>query len=557
MLKKLIQALVSVFGTTETLIYAGAGGLIGGYFYYSVNNLWDWKAQTAVYGGAGLLVLWVLLNLGPLRSGLTSRRGRHGAAAGASTVLVVAIVCLLSFLNLRHNRRIDLTENQLFSLSSQSRKVVEALEGEIQVVGFFQDEMQSRAFEELMEQYRYVSNRVNYEVVDPQKEPSRAARFDVERFGQVAVASGAKIEMVDDFDEARITNTIIKVTREGQKIVYFLTGHGERSLEESGPEALSQAKEAIERQNYVVRSYNLAQENALPEDAAVLISAGPTVSFLPHEVRLLKEYLERGGKLLLLLDPRTRFSMDDLLGEYGLGVDGNVVIDASGVGQLFGLGVAAPIVSSYETHPITDELRGVMTFFPMAQSVKVTDSSLGYNSSKLFSTSARSWGETDLEGNQAAFDEDQDIQGPLALAAVAVKAVQTGGETEGEESSHHTEGEDGDTPGETTPESDSQAGAEDGGESDPESREARIVLVGDSDFATNAYSTTSANGDFLRMTVSWLAEDTDLVAIQSKDPENRRVNLTRSESTLIFWATVILMPLVTLVFGMAVWLRRK
>ncbi len=557
MLKKLIQPLVSVFGTSETLIYAGAGGLIGGYFYYSVNNLWDWKAQGAIYGGAGLLILWVVLNLGQLRSGLTSRRGRQGAAAGASTVLVVAIVCLLSFLNLRHNRRIDLTENQAFSLSGQSRKVVEALEGEIQVVGFFQDEMQSGAFEELMEQYRYVSTRVNYEVVDPQKEPGRVARFDVERFGQVAVAGGSKTEIVDDFDEAKITNAIIKVTREGQKIVYFLTGHGERSLEESGPDGLSQVKEAVEKQNYVVRSYNLAQENDLPEDPSVLISAGPTVSFLPNEVRLLKEYLEGGGKLLLLLDPRTRFSMDGLLGEYGLGVDGNVVIDASGVGQLFGLGVAAPIVSSYETHPITDELRGVMTFFPMAQSVKTTDSPLGYSSSKLFSTSARSWGETDLEGNEAAFDEGKDIQGPLALAAVAVKTVESGGESEGEGASHHAEGGDEDSAGEASPETDPQADAGDGGESDAESRESRIVLVGDSDFATNAYSTTSANGDFLRMTVSWLAEDTDLVAVQSRDPENRRVNLTRRESTLMFWASVILMPLVTLVFGMAVWLRRK
>ena len=557
MLKKLIQPLVSVFGTSETLIYAGAGGLIGGYFYYSVNNLWDWTAQAAIYGGAGLLILWAVLNLGELRSGLTSRRGRQGAAAGASTVLVVAIVCLLSFLNLRHNRRIDLTENQAFSLSGQSRKVVEALEGEIQVVGFFQDQIQSGAFEELMKQYRYVSSRVNYDVVDPQKEPGRVARFDVERFGQVAVAAGAKTEIVDDFDEAKITNAIIKVTREGQKIVYFLTGHGERSLEESGPDGLSQVKEAVERQNYVVRSYNLAQENDLPEDPAVLVSAGPTVSFLPNEVRLLKEYLEGGGKLLLMLDPRTRFSMDGLLGEYGLGVDGNVVIDASGVGQLFGLGVAAPIVSSYETHPITDELRGVMTFFPMAQSVKTTDSPLGYSSSKLFSTSARSWGETDLEGDQAAFDEGQDIQGPLALAAVAVKTVQTGGEPEGKESSHHAEGGDEDSDGEGSAEPDPQADAGDGAENDAESRESRIVLVGDSDFATNAYSTTSANGDFLRMTVSWLAEDTDLVAVQSRDPENRRVNLTRRESTLMFWATVILMPLVTLVFGVAVWLRRQ
>ena len=425
------------------------------------------------------------------------------------------------------------------------------MDTELRILGFFQDELQAKAFEDLMQEYRYASSEIHYEVVDPQREPARITQYKVERFGQVAVTSGAKTEMVEDFDEAKITNAIIKLTREGEpKVVYFLTGHGEKDLEETGPEGLSQAREAIEKQNYQVRSYNLAQENTLPDNPTVLISAGPTVNFFPNEVRLIKGYMESGGKFLLLLDPRTRFSMDEFLSVYGLSVDENVVIDASGIGQLFGLGVAAPIVSTYETHPVTDELKGVMTFFPMAQGVQAVESSLGYESSTLFSTSSRSWGETNLEGDQAAFDEGKDIKGPVALAAVAVKSVETTTEERVRESSDRDKDK----------EQESKINLEQVSidqEENPKAGESRIILVGDSDFSTNAYSSTSANGDFLRMTVSWLAEDTDLVAIQSRDPENRRVNLTLKESTLMFWVTVILLPLSTLVFGMAVWFRRK
>ncbi len=549
MLKEWLEQIKSALGTVESLAYLGLAALIGGYFYYNVNSLWDWKAQAAIYGGAALLLLYGVLNFAKIRAAFASRTGRHGTAAGVTLILVIGILAMLNFLNFRHSKRIDLTENQLYALSSQSLKVVENLDAEMQIIGFFQDEATTRSFKDLMEEYRHASSQISYEIVDPQKEPEKVAQHDIQRQGQVVVVAGARKEVIDEFGEEKITNTLIKLTREGEKVVYLLTGHGERDLEESGPEGLSMAKEMVEKQNYVVKSYNLAQENKLPDDATVILSAGPTVNFFPNEVSLLNEYLEKGGKFLLLLDPETDFAMDDFLAAYGLSVEKNVVIDASGVGQLFGLGVAAPIVATYEDHPITEEMRGVMTFFPMARGVKTVEGSLGYESKTLMSTSERSWGETKLDGNRAAFDEGEDTQGPVALAAVATRSVTASETPEG--SKDDAEGA-ADNPAESAgaAETEGEAAEKKGGES-------RFALFGDSDFATNAYFASSANGDMFRMTVSWLAEDSDLTAIAPKNPENRRINLTQSQSRLMFWATVILLPLSTLVFGLAVWFRRK
>lgn len=524
--------------------YFGPAALLAGYLYYSINATWDWKAQVLVYGGAGLLVVYLVTNIGNLRAAFRKRTVRQGSAAGAILVLVLAILVLLNFLNFRHHKRADLTENQLFALSDQSRKVLSNLREEIRVMGFFQEESRARSFEDLMREYRYVSSKIVYEVVDPQKDPGKVSQYNITKERQVAVVSGVKTELIDDFapdsGEEKITNGIIKVTRKGEKVAYFLQGHGERDTNDSGAQGFSQARDEVQKQHYQVKTYNLAQENKLPEDAALIVSAGPQVNFFPNEVDLLQQYLAAGGKFLLMVDTQTDFAMEDFLTQYGLALGHNVVLDTSGTGRFFGLGPAAPLVATYTDHAVTKDLKGIMTFFPMAQSVKTSDSPLGYQTTALLSTSPNSWGETNLEGTRAAFDEGKDTKGPLNLAAVATRA------TEGKPA----ESEKSDT---AVPKpADLNTGSKPG-----EKLETRLVLFGDSDFASNAYFGSAANGDLFLMTVSWLAADEDLIAIRPKDPKDRRVTLTLANSRLAFWGLVILLPVATLVFGISVWYRRR
>ena len=408
----------------DNLSYLGLAAVFGGYLWYWFDNQWDWKTQAAIYGGLALLGVFLAANLQKIRTGLKTRTGRHGATAGVSLVLVLGILVLVNFLNFRHHKRLDLTEQQLHTISEQSQKVVKNLEGEVRLIGFFQTKVEARRFQDLVKEYRYASAQVKYEIVDPQQEPGKVSQYDIQRDGQIVVTSDSRDAMVDDFTEEKITNAIIKVTREEEKIIYFLKGHGERDVDDTGPKGLSAAREAIEKQNYQVKTFNLAQENFLPEDASVIVLAGPQVDLFPNEVALARQFLDSGGKFLWLVDPDTDFDMEDFLDAYGVSLGKKMVIDASGVGQLFGLGVAAPLVADYSDHPITKDLREIMTFFPMAQSVTATSSSLGYEGQALLSTSSRSWAESDLEAEQVAFDEGEDVRGPLDLAVVSTRQVE-------------------------------------------------------------------------------------------------------------------------------------
>jgi ABC-type uncharacterized transport system involved in gliding motility auxiliary subunit len=529
----------------SSLGYLGVAGLLAALFYYSVYRQWDWKTQVALYGGAGLILVFLALNLSNIRAGLKTRTARYGSAAGATALLVLGILILANFLNFRHHRRLDLTENQLYSLSDQSRKVVEGLEAQVEVIGFFRSEAGRLPFEDLIQEYHYYSPRLTYELVDPEEDPGTANQYEIRRNGQVVVMSDTRQELVDDYSEEKITNAIIKVTRKEEKIVYFLQGHGERDVQDTEAQGFSAARGAVEKQNYQVKTYNLGQENRLPEDATVVVSAGPKVRFFPHEENLIREFLAAGGKFLLLADPDTDFEMEEFLSEYGLGLDKRVVIDASGLGQIFGLGAAAPLVAEYTDHPITEDLDGVMTFFPFAQTVTMSESSLDYETAGLVKSSANSWAESSLKEGRASYDEAQDRLGPLELAAVATREIshQDDGATDADKEQ-----------GEEQLESQSE-NQEESAQNDQ--REARFVLYGDSDFASNAYFDGGANGDLFLMTISWLAEEADLLAVRPRSPENRRIELTFAQSRLIFWGTVVLLPLVTVILGLSVWHQRR
>jgi ABC-type uncharacterized transport system involved in gliding motility auxiliary subunit len=514
-----------------------------GLFSYSVTNLWDWRAQGGIYGGTALILIWAVVRFGEIREKLRSRSVRMGGTALATLVLVVGILILLNFLNFRYHHRFDLSEGGLHALSPQTRRVLDNLDRNIEIIGFFQDDGAAGQFQSMAREYRYLSPRVSYEVVDPQKDPSKVAQFGVTRRGQIVVAAADRRETIDDLSEERLTNAIIKLTRDEEKSVYFLTGHGERALDDSEGGGYSRVRSEIEKQNYRVTSYNLAQENRLPLDAAAIVSVGPKVNFFPNEVELLTAYFVEGGNFFLLVDPESDFEMNEFLGRYGLGFADDYVVDASGLGQLFGFGAGAPLAADYADHPITRDFSGTMTIYPGVRSVLTSDSPLDYETTVLVRSSAHSWGETEIESEPIQFDPGRDREGPVPLAALATRAIESRDNDAAEEfaDGDGTEGSD-ETAGEAV---------------DSGTAESRIVLFGDSDFASNAYFQTSVNGDLFLNVISWLAEDTDLLSIRPRDPATRSITLTGSEGRMIFWGTVVFFPLATLVFGLAVWYRRR
>jgi ABC-type uncharacterized transport system involved in gliding motility auxiliary subunit len=369
---------------------------------------------------------------------------------------------------------------------------------------------------DLLKSYRALSSRFRYEFVDPDKKPAVAKRYGITAYNTTVLECGENVERVTTQLEQDVTNALIKVTRDTKKVVYFLEGHGEANTDEASEQTgYSRAKKAIENENYTVQKLNLAVKKSIPEDCAICIVAGPQKAFFPSELDSIRKYLDRGGKAFFLLDPDPSWGAADFLASYGIKVGNDAVLDVSGMGQLFGMGPAVPLVSTYESHPITSRFR-VMTFFPYVRSVTASDSPPPeVQVQSLLKTSESSWAESsirELERKVARFNQGQDLMGPVSIGVVATQ--------------------------------------------EKEGKKSRLVAIGDSDFSNNAYFGVQGNGDLFMNVVSWLAEEEDLISIRAKSPEDRRVFLTAQQSRLIMILTVILMPVAALAGGAFVYARR-
>jgi ABC-type uncharacterized transport system involved in gliding motility auxiliary subunit len=466
------------------------------------------------------------------------RTFRYGSHALLFTAIVLGVLIILYVTAVNHNQRFDVTRAKRFTLAAQSIKLLQNLPYPIKVLGFFRLEDRERTqFEDLLKQYAYHSNKITYELVDPDRQPGIAKQHNVMSYNTVAVAGGGKEEKVFRLEEEALTNAILKVTRETKKGVYFITGHGEAAITETARTGYSVAKRGLEEQNYVVQELILARQEQVPEDAAVVVLAGPRKSLLESELQALTTYMERGGHLLCMLDPETAQDLQPFLQRYGLELADDVVIETNPLGRLFGGDALTPAVTAYEQHPITKDFGGIMTIFPLVRSVSVAkELPEGVSAQVLASTSPQSWAETDLKALQegrVAFDENSDRKGPISIAAVATL-----------------------TPKKASSDTETPAATED--KPAPPPRTTRLVVFGDSEFANNNFFTLQGNGDLFLNTIGWLAEEEDLIAIRPREGgSSGPVILTAAQQPLIFWLPVVMLPLAVFATGTMVFVRRR
>lgn len=491
-----------------------------------------WLAVTVA--GAGLLAwsLWSSRRGGAPRSGFLARQGMN---AVASAVLVLAISVMVGAIAARHSKQIDLTRDNRYSLSPQSRKVVAGLPREVEAVAFYKETTPNRRrMEDLLEQYRHAGRKLSYRFVDPDRNPGEAKARQVTNYGETVLVSGAREERIQGAEERELTNALIKVTREGRKKFYFLTGHGEHGLADTGKDGLSALRQALERENFDTADLALLRSPEIPADAAAVVIDGPKTDLAPPEIETLRDWMDAGGKMLVMIEPvgppddRGQPNLEDFLASWGVALGRDVIIDR--MSRLFGGDYLIPIVSQYEDHPITRDF-SLACFFPTARSVDVASPvPMGVTGQKLALTGADAWGETDqarLAGERKAqFDEGADRMGPLPVASAFTKSI----------------------PGEA---------AADSGAEGPGAREARLVVIGDSDVATNTNMGLQGNGDFILNALGWLAEEEDLVAIRPREGKNEPIVLSASQGRMLFYIPVVGLPLATLIIGTTVVARRR
>ena len=485
------------------------------------------------------------------------RQTRYGAVATSGIVLALGIVVAVNYILSRQNVRWDLTAGGQYSLSDQTRSVLESLEAPISVLVFAREDEFPR-FRDRLGEYEYVSPQVTVEYVDIDRNPVRARQYDVQSYGTIVFEHEGRIERVVSSSEQELTNGLIKAVEGEERTVYFVQGHGERDPASSEREGYSALVEALERDNLAVETVVLAQTGAVPDDAAVLVVAGPETDVLPAEADLLRGWLDGGGKLLLLLDPPETAAgpgapnLVALAADWGMEIGTDVVVDASGVGQLLGTDASVPVAASYPPHAITDRFN-LLTAFPLARSVRPVPGGVEGRVAEAFvETSPRSWAEHDLSelaGGEVALDEAAgDVPGPVPIAAAVSLVIDDAAVGDVE------------APGDGEGDGTAEAAGDSGSEAEPGADgtvEARVAVFGDSDFASNGAVGIQGNSDLALNALNWLAQQDSLIAIRPREPEDRRITLTADQQARINWLALLMIPGAILGIGVYTWWSRR
>ena len=499
--------------------------------------------RTLAFAGLACVLLYGAGQWRQVARAFERRQTRYGTLAGTGLVLVLAIVVALNYVLARRNARWDLTAARQYSLSDQTRRVLDSLTAPVQILVFAREPEFPRYRDQLGE-YANLSSQVSVDYVDADKQPLLARQYDVQAYGTIVFDYEGRVERVVSGAEQDLTNGLIKVIAGEQRAVYFLQGHGEKEYAGPDRDGYSTVSDALALDNFEVTSIVLAQQGAVPEDATVVVVAGPQTDLLPGEVEALAAYLDRGGKLLVLVDPpadRDTPAPEGLFGllrEWGIELGSDVVVDASGMGQLLGADASVPVAANYPFHPITDGFN-LLTAYPLARSVSAAVGSAdGRVAQSFIETSAQSWSEADIDalvtGQVELNEEAGDRPGPVAIG-MAVSAPAPAPAASAEPVPTDTDADDADaTPPET-----------------------RLAVVGDSDFATNGVVGVQGNRDMFLNTVNWLAQQENLIAIRAREPEDRRLTLTADQQRRVFWLSLLLVPGFVLGAGVYTWWRRR
>ena len=500
--------------------------LFAGVAYYITRLLSAYVFLHALLGLLALIIYFASAK-DTLKTFLGERSTKYGASAALYTLLFFAILAAINYLSTRHYHRFDLTEAGVYSLSPQSRSILQRLDKPLEVNAFVEAGSDPQ-LKELLDSYRYASEKISYAIIDPDKQPDLAERFHISTVPAVHLQYGDNTNVVNKLSEEELTNGIIKVTRAEKKIVYFLEGHGEPNLDDmEEPKGYGQIKASLGNESYEVKSLVLSEGVAIPDDANVLVVAGAERSLLPHEIQAVDAYLKKGGHALFLLNPRVTPELVTYLQQWGVQVGNDVIVDEQLQllkGRTFTL---TPFVTTYGTHPITEELsrRGnaALTTYGISRSVEPqVDGKKGLIPESLVKTGPNSWAETDLEGvfqKQTARLDEQDRKGPISLAvAVTANLKDIGTDHDGT---------------------------------------ARLVVFGDAVFADNQYLNQYFNRDLLLNTVGWLVGEEGLISVRARSLRASRVQFTAEQGTVIFYLSVLILPEFLLIAGLAVWWQRR
>ncbi len=486
--------------------------------WFIVQKSWDLPLQIALGVVVLGLALAAFLDPGSLRKALTGRQARYGSNALIMTLAFVGILIVVNYLVYGNSRRWDLTENKENTLAPETLDTLQQLKQPVLAKAFFTVNYPTDTAKKLLESYKYNSNgQFDYKFIDPEADPVAAREAKIARDGTIVVTLEDRQEQLTYASEQELTSAIIRLANPGKRAVYFLTGHGEYAPSSQDERSYQQAANTLTAKNYTINTLNLITNPTIPEDALAIVIAGYLKPLQAQEIELLNGFLQKGGALIVLAEPRVTTELGaetDPLAAYleknwGITLNDDIIIDPNVQPSI----VAA--ASTYENHPITQKLQSMVTLFPSARSIKMSEQAPdGITLTSLIKTSDNTWGETDIEAlkkNEAKPDQGIDNFGPLTLAVAATN----------------------------------------------QQANTRLVVIGDADFASDQNFAQYGNGDLIANVIDWGAGQDNLISLTPKSQTQRMlISPSKTVMGLILLGLIVLAG-IPILASIVVWLQRR
>ena len=467
-----------------------------------------------------------------------TRSSKMGSYSFFLTVVVLAILVTvniaLSFLPDSYVQE-DLTANQLYSISSQSKVMLSSLEEDITIYWVVASGEEDEYVEKLLHNYEDYSSRVTVEKKDPDLNPDFTNNYTDETIynNSVIVECGDKYRYIsyqdmyetssmsyysmyssaDEFaGESLITSAISYCTTEELPVIHILEGHGETELTES-------FQEALERENLETETLSLLNSETVPEEVSCILVNAPSTDISETERDMLLDFMERGGRVLIISGTAEEEQLPNLksvMENYGISVLEGVVVEENTDNYVYGNPVL--LMPEMNSSDITDPLMedNYQVVVPVSKALDVSEASEDVTVTSLLESSEESFLKDEGYDIETYEQEEGDVQGPLTLAALVTKDLE-------------------------------------------DDQQMQLVWIASSmmlEEAYNAYS-SDANEDFILNVLEMMCEKDDSISVRSKSLTNEYLTISTADSSMIKVATMGMIPGIYLITGIVVAVRRR
>ncbi|MGI8891250.1 MAG: GldG family protein [Chthoniobacterales bacterium] len=483
------------------------------------------------------------------------KRFQIGLNVLVQVAIIIVLAAMVNYLGFEHYKRWDLSRDKKYALSDKTKHFLDSIKSKVRITVFFGSQNPITAdVQNLLTEYQYASRgKIDVEYVDPERNLTRAKElFDkykvvtdesvlvVEYQGRSKTVKASEMAEMDQGNpmlgeqpsvkafkgEQAITSALIDIVEGKKNTVGYLVGHREPPLGEKSP--ISVLKTFIENENVEFQELNLFEVPAIPADFKVIMIAGPQYDFSDREMKMLRDFWNKDGRILLLVDPAAK--TPKLLGfvnELGVKIDDDRLMAMVKTGIQEVARVRDVVAHFLPDNSVTKRLADVRApFFGSTSSLTLQSqrvAAANIHLAPLAQAEKGYWGETDYYSDAEQllqFDPAKDKGEPLTIAASVEK----------------------------------------GGSADERVQisSARLILVANSTFIQDNALTQEQQGlDFISASLNWLLSREQMIGIAPKIPQTLTFNLSEQALRQLRWIVLVIMPLVPALLGLLVWWRRR